>query len=127
MEKLLDDITYTYNNVLKINLKQKNSIIPVDDIIEGVWKIHGIMNQKKLSGVYFYNPLYISQVYSNEALKIKGNDLNVSINTNKITLENEKSFNELKIYDNGFILDKNPTIYVSSFLGKLTGFMMIIK
>lgn len=115
MEKLLDDITYTYNDVLKINLKQENNIIPVDDIVEGVWKIHGIMNLKKLSGVYFYNPLYISQVFTNDALKVKGNNLEVSINSNDIVLENEKSFNELKIYDNGFILTKIPTVYISSF------------
>lgn len=126
MVELLDKTNYLYENVLKINLKQDKNIIPIDDITEGNWKLHLLLNRNKLSGLYFYNPLYISQVYSNTPLQLKKEKIEVSIN-NIESKDNEIKINELSIYDDCFIIEKARNIYVSAFLGKLCGFMLIIK
>jgi len=122
----MESFEYIFNNVNEIVLKQDDLKVPIDDIIEGEWKIHTINEHKRLSGIYFYNPLYISQVYTNNPLKVKERDLEVCINNEKINLNNCIVNNELKIYDNGFILKEANSIFISTLMGRLTGFMIVM-
>lgn len=121
----MESFIHTFNNVNEIVLKQNDIEVPINDIVEGEWKIHTINERKRLSGVYFYNPLYISQVYTNNPLKVKGNDLEVCINSKKLIYDKNIYDYELKVYDNGFILENTESIFISTLLGKLTGFMII--
>jgi hypothetical protein len=122
----MESFIHTFNNVNEIVLKQNDMEVPINDIVEGEWKIHTINERKKLSGVYFYNPLYISQVYTNNPLKVKERDLEVCINSKEINLNNCIINNELKVYDNGFILKEANSIFISTLMGRLTGFMIVM-
>ena len=124
----MESFIHTFNDVNEIVLKQNDMEVPINDIVEGEWKILTINERKKLSGVYFYNPLYISQVYTNNPLKAKGTELEVCINSKEINYNSDSIYSDkLKVFDNGFILEDSEAIYISTILGRLTGFMIILR
>lgn len=126
MKKELIKYLYSYDNVENITFYQDDSVIPVNDIIKGKWKICCIENKDKLSGLYFFNVEYISQVYGDIPLKIKDSELKIIINGNE--LENlETTIDELSIYKKGITINKKATLFVSTYFNKLCGFMIIFK
>ena len=124
----MKNFVHTFNDVNGIVLKQNDLEVPINDIVVGDWNIYTINEHKKLSGIYFYNPLYISQVYTNNPLKAKGTELEVCINSKKINKNSDSIYNDkLKIFNNGFVLENSEAIYISTILGRLTGFMIILR
>ena len=127
METRLENYSYTFNNVEKINFKQIDLEIPVDAIIEGKWKLYIICVKNLITGMYFYNIDYVSQVYGDAPLRVKKGGLNVILNDNKTIGKKITEINGLKICKNGFSFDNESNMFVSTFMNKLCGFLIICK
>ena len=127
METRLENYSYTFNNVEKINFKQIDLEIPVDAIIEGKWKLYIICVKNLITGIYFYNTDYVSQVYGDAPLRVKKGGLNVILNDNKTIGKKITEINGLKICKNGFSYDNESNMFVSTFMNKLCGFLIVVR
>lgn len=127
METRLENYSYTFNNVEKINFKQIDLEIPVDAIIEGKWKLYIICVKNLITGMYFYNTDYVSQAYGDAPLRVKKGGLNVILNDNKTIGKKITEVNKLKICKNGFSFDNESNMFVSTFMNKLCGFLIVVR
>ena len=127
MREGLEKYFYTYNNVDEFNLYQTDVIVPVDNLEQGTWKMCAICSKKSVSGIYFYNTDYVSQVYGDSPLRVKKGGLNVILNDNKTIGKKITEVNKLKICKNGFSFDNESNMFVSTFMNKLCGFLIVVR
>ena len=127
MEARLENYSYTFNNIERINFRQIDSDIPVETIVEGKWKLYIICAQNLITGLYFYNIDYVSQIYGDAPLRVKKGGLNVILNDNKTIGKKITEINGLKICKNGFSFDNESNMFVSTFMNKLCGFLIVVR
>lgn len=127
MRESLEKYSYVFNNVEKIVFQQENLEIPVDSIIEGDWKLFIICSKKSVSGVYFFNMDYVSQVYNDAPLRVKNTTLNVILNDSKDVGKKITEVDKLKICKNGFTIKNEGNMFLSTFMNKLCGFLIVIR
>ena len=128
MREGLEKYFYTYNNVDGFNLYQTDVVVPVDTLEQGTWKMCAICSKKSVSGIYFYNTDYVSQVYSDTIMKIKKGGFKVILNGDNELKEQITSINDrLEIYKNGFSFKKGATLFLSTFHNSVCGLMIVLN
>ena len=111
-----------YDLISSITIKQKKDSLTLTNIIEGSWKLVLLKNEGRL---YLYNPLYISQVYSDKKIYFNCEKMEFYFNNSKKFInENKIKYNKLKIYDSGFLINDKADIYASVFFGNISGILI---
>ena len=119
------DFEKDYKNISDLSIKQNGEMIPIFDFLKGDWKL---IIPKDTNGLYFYNPLYISQVYSDKKFYTNTEKLDLYFNLSKKFKNEIKNKNsKLKIYENGISILSKPEVYASAFFNNIVGIMIIFK
>lgn len=119
------DFEKDYKNISDLSIKQNGEMIPIFDFLKGDWKL---IIPKDTNGLYFYNPLYISQVYSDKKFYTNTEKLDLYFNLSKKFKNEVKNKNsKLKIYENGISILSKPEVYASAFFNNIVGIMIIFK
>ena len=119
------DFEKDYKDIDSLSIKQNGEMLDMPNFSKGDWKL---IIPKNTNGLYFYNPLYISQVYSDKKFYSNTEKLDIYLNSskrlkNEIKIENPK----IKIYENGFSILNKLEFYASAFFNDIVGMMIIYK
>ena len=122
---MTENIVYktNYDNIKSITLKQGNNEYYIDNIHDGLWSL--LIYKVNHRGIYIFNPLLISQVYSDKKFDMFGKNIEIRFNKCKRFKNELYSEDKLKIYDNGILIKDNISIYPSAFYGDISGLLLL--